>query len=123
MSEYIQATLIEFGIYFINIFFITSFIAFFTRYQKNATLFRFFYAGLGVKLVCSVLFGLLYKYYYGNGDTFIIFSDATAIAKILPKDPVKYLEMLFLARFKMCFRALGQRIYARAAPVIIALKD
>lgn len=89
----------QYFIYFVNIIFITLIIGLFARYQKNTTLFRFFYAGLGAKVVCSVLFGLLYKYYYQNGDTFIIFSDASSIAKILPQNPKKYLEMLFLGDF------------------------
>ena len=90
---------LEYFIYFVNIIFITSFIVLLARSQKKATLFRFFYAGLGAKLVCSVLFGLLYKYYYQNGDTFIIFSDASSIAKLLPKNPIKYLEILILGDF------------------------
>ncbi len=90
---------LEYLIYFINIIFITSFIVLLARSQKNAILFRFFYAGLGAKLVCSVLFGLLYKYYYQNGDTFIIFSDASSIAKILIENPKKYLGILFLGDF------------------------
>ncbi len=84
---------------FINIGILTLLIQTFARTQRDASLFRFFYAGLGAKLVCSVLFGLLYKYYYQNGDTFIIFSDASSIAKILLQNPKKYFEILILGDF------------------------
>lgn len=56
--------------------------------------YRFFLSGFLIKIVSGVLFFLVFKYYYGFGDTFFYFKGASDLSKTITSDPVTYFRLL-----------------------------
>jgi hypothetical protein len=48
---------------------------------------RIFWSALAFKLVCGILIGLLYRYYYTSGDTWNFFNEGTRVATALMENP------------------------------------
>ncbi|MBN8696792.1 MAG: hypothetical protein J0L87_09690 [Bacteroidetes bacterium] len=57
--------------------------------------YRFYMKGLIAKLFGSLVFCLIYLYYYGGGDTTSYFESSMAMAKLCYQSPSKYFEVLF----------------------------
>ncbi len=56
---------------------------------------RYFMPGLTVKLIGSVIAGLLYTFFMGGGDTYHYYKDSTKLWAALMDDPAIYIKMLF----------------------------
>ncbi len=54
-------------------------ISFFERYKQKFILSNHFYWFLIAKVAAGIALGLLYKYYYTGGDTFVFFKDALTV--------------------------------------------
>lgn len=65
-------------------------------YQQDASAIkRFFFPVLFYKLAAGVGLGLLYTYYYTEGDTFGFFRDAMRLSEVARDDPGEYLRLLW----------------------------
>lgn len=51
--------------------------------------------GLLLKLVGAILFGLIYQFYYGGGDTFNFFKDGRVVWQTFFKNPVAAVQILW----------------------------
>ena len=67
---------------------------YYKRRVRNKLLKRFFLPALLFKLLCGVVIGLLYTYYYRGGDTFALFSDASKLSGLLIKDPSSFFQFV-----------------------------
>lgn len=57
--------------------------------------YRFYITGLFAKVFGSVIFSLIYVYYYGNGDTISYFTSSIPLVNLMIKDPIEYIYALF----------------------------
>lgn len=64
-------------------------------WKKVQLLRRFYWPALVAKFIAGILVGLLYKYYYTVGDTFVFFQDASLLAKLARTDFGTYLSFLW----------------------------
>jgi hypothetical protein len=64
-------------------------------YRWETSLKKIFWPALFFKMLCGLLLGLLYKYYYPVGDTFAYFSDAAALGSVARSDLKTYLGFFF----------------------------
>jgi hypothetical protein len=55
----------------------------------------FYWYLLGVKLLCGILYGLIYKFYFGYGDTFTYFNESIKIAGVASESFSNYCQLLF----------------------------
>ncbi len=58
-------------------------------------IYKFYIKGLFLKLLGSLIFCLIYLYYYQGGDTTSYFESSMAMAKLFYQSPSKYFEALF----------------------------
>lgn len=58
---------------------------------------RFYFKGLGLKMLGSLAFCFIYLYYYEGGDTINYFESSMAMAKLFYKSPEKYFEVMISA--------------------------
>jgi hypothetical protein len=65
------------------------------RKVKDKPLKNYFLPGLLIKFLAGIALGLIYKFYYGGGDTFNIFYDATILSDIAINSPVYYFKLIF----------------------------
>lgn len=56
---------------------------------------RFYIPALTFKIVCAIVFVLIYRYIYGYGDTFGYFNDARLLFDLLTSKPTTALRILF----------------------------
>lgn len=63
--------------------------------QDDSAFKRFFFPILFYKLAAGVCMGLLYTYYYTEGDTFSFFRDAMRLSEAAREDPTGYLCFLW----------------------------
>lgn len=54
-----------------------------------------FWPALILKLIAGIGLGLLYRYYYGNGDTFYFYSEARELVDLFFSDAWKYVQFIF----------------------------
>ncbi len=58
---------------------------------------RFFWTGIGFKLLAGTILGILYLYYYPyQGDTWVLFDESALLGKLAFRDPSAYLRTLLL---------------------------
>lgn len=60
---------------------------------------RFFFPGLLAKLAAGLIYGFIYCYYYGYGDTLNYFSDALLLSDLAAASPQDYLGALLSDQF------------------------
>lgn len=72
----------------------------FISYRNMSALGKYFRNGIILKLVGSLALGVIYKFYYGYGDTFNYHRDGKIIASALKNDPLVGLN-LFLSHGNM----------------------
>src|ERR1041384_5391371 len=53
-----------------------------------------YWSALSFKLMASIGVGVVYKYYYGNGDTLTLFDDACKLVGLFYSDPASYFNTL-----------------------------
>jgi hypothetical protein len=70
------------------------FASFVYRVLQKEKHYKFFMAGLFVKLLGAIGFCLVYYYYYGYGDSFVYFNDSVILTKALQNDFTAGLQML-----------------------------
>ena len=63
--------------------------------QDDSPLRRLYWPLLFYKLAAGVCMGLLYTYYYTEGDTFSFFGDATRLAGLARDNPAEYVRFLW----------------------------
>lgn len=80
-------------------------------YFLPALLFKFF-AGIGV--------GIIYKYYYGGGDTFAYFHDAVALSNLFLQHPGSYIKAIFLSTYPEMLQ--GNLIYLEQERALLTAK-
>lgn len=68
------------------------FIAFFNRQNK---LYVYFLPGLILKIIGAIAFCMLYKFYYGYGDSLVYFWDSEHITKALINDTINGIRVMF----------------------------
>lgn len=69
-------------------------IGWFYRHDRS-TIKRFYFPFLLYRLLAGVCFGLLYTYYYTEGDTFSFFRDATRLSEAARENPLEYMRFLW----------------------------
>lgn len=84
----------DFLIGVINISLITSIVFFWYKSLRNPSIKPYFLPALFFKLFTGLILGLIYRYYYDSGDTFLFFEDASALADLAYKSPAVYIENL-----------------------------
>lgn len=62
---------------------------------------QFFIPGVLLKLLAGIIYGWIYWYYYGHGDTLNYFSDAKLLASLAANSPIDYLQGLFTNQFPL----------------------
>ncbi|MEN7551165.1 hypothetical protein AAG747_24800 [Rapidithrix thailandica] len=88
----------------------TLLIFLFYRYTSFSLPKKYFFAGLGIKLLAGTTLGLVYHYYYHEGDTLSLFKDATVLTRVAYQAPFDYLEMLFsnpFEKYPHVYEAIG----------------
>ncbi len=75
--------------YFTHLLIFVSFVYLFFDIPKS--LIKYFFPSLLFKVSCGIIIGLIYKYYYSGGDTYVIFSESVELTKLCFKDPKSYL--------------------------------
>ncbi|MEH0156076.1 hypothetical protein V6R21_18150 [Limibacter armeniacum] len=63
--------------------------------SKGMPLERHFFLSLVVKVAAGLAVGLIYQYYYGYGDTLVLFKDGEVLRHIAVADFSRYVEFLF----------------------------
>ena len=64
------------------------------RFLATSPIRKFFMPGLLIKLLGSVASGLVYQYYYGGGDTFNFYTDASFVHDLCIKDPTYFFYLM-----------------------------
>jgi hypothetical protein len=92
MIEYLTfVDLIVTPIYFIIFYFIAQSIKF--RHIETNSSYRYYYPGLLVKLIASLLICFVYVFYYQGGDTTSYFQDCVAISKSFIQHPFQMIKL------------------------------
>src|SRR6187401_987527 len=78
-------------IYFIIFYFISQSIK--IRNIETNSSYRYYFQGLFVKLIASIMICLVYVFYYEGGDTTSYFLDATSISKTFLSHPFEMIKM------------------------------
>src|SRR5678815_839261 len=81
-------------IFFIIFYFIAQSIKF--RNIETNSSYRYYYPGLLVKLIGSILICLVYVFYYQGGDTTSYFRDCVCISKAFWKHPFQMIRLSFI---------------------------
>ena len=63
--------------------------------QEDSIIKRFYWPVLLYKFAAGVCMGLLYTYYYTEGDTFSFFGDATRLSEAARENPMEYIRFLW----------------------------
>ena len=79
---------------YLIIFYLISYIVVKRRYANQPDTIRLFFRGLTLKLIGGLGFALVYQFYYGYGDTFRYFSNASALVEVFFQDPWEYLSLM-----------------------------
>ncbi len=67
------------------------------RKRKDDLIRKYFMPALALRLLGSILLGLVYQFYYKGGDTFTFWHEVKIMNnKILPENPLSYIEMFFV---------------------------
>lgn len=75
---------------------LSAIIILYYKYRGRDSLLKpFFLPALLFKLLCGILVGLLYTYYYQGGDTFALFADASKLSDLLHKNPTSFIKFIF----------------------------
>jgi hypothetical protein len=82
----------EFLIFVVNVLAIGALA--FKVWRKSSDRNGLFWTSLLIKLVAGIALGLIYKYYYSVGDTFILFNQAKEQAQIFYHQPAAFLDFL-----------------------------
>lgn len=64
-------------------------------FKGKDTRYRYFLPALSLKLIGGLSFALIYKYYYGYGDTFAYYYNSLPLTEILLENPRRGFEILF----------------------------
>jgi hypothetical protein len=78
-------------IFFIIFYFTAQSIKF--RHIETNSSYRYYYSGLLVKLIASILICLVYVFYYQGGDTTSYFRDCVSISKAFIKHPFQMIRL------------------------------
>lgn len=70
-------------------------IDFFGKRLKDEVLRKYFFSAAAVRMLAAVLVGLLYQYYYENGDTMVYFRESKVLNDVLLSDPEAGIRLLF----------------------------
>ncbi|RME93811.1 MAG: hypothetical protein D6772_15490, partial [Bacteroidetes bacterium] len=81
------------SILYLLFFYIISWIVVKRRYA-DPRMRRLFFQGLTLKFVGGLAFALVYQFYYGGGDTFRYFANATTLVDFFFEEPWHYLSYL-----------------------------
>ncbi len=77
---------------FINIFAIAIIVYYWRKRLSPSPIKTFFLPALLLKLGAGLLLGLIYRFYYHGGDTFVYFEDAEILANLAYQSPFSYLK-------------------------------
>ena len=77
---------------FINIFAISSIVFYWHKRLSPSPIRTFFLPALLFKVGAGLLLGLIYRFYYHGGDTFVYFEDAEILANLAYQSPISYLK-------------------------------
>ncbi|WP_345369985.1 hypothetical protein [Algivirga pacifica] len=78
----------------IGILLLFFFILTFHRITKSSPLKKYFFPALLFKMICGLLVGWVYTYYYQGGDTFALFKDGIVLHQVLKESIPQYLDFL-----------------------------
>ena len=78
-------------IFFIIFYFIAQSIKY--RHIETNSSYRYYYPGLLVKLIGSILICLVYVFYYEGGDTTSYYRDCVSISKAFFKHPFQMIRL------------------------------
>ncbi|WP_162051980.1 hypothetical protein [Pontibacter pamirensis] len=93
-------------VYVLNFLLIGGLVWWMQRQEWAKTLRPYFFPALGLKMICGVLLGLLYTYYYAGGDTTTYHSASLILTAYARQDVAGYLRLLFFNEFESdAFRA------------------
>ncbi len=81
------------SVVYLIFFYILGWIIVKNRYA-NPRLHRLFMQGLTLKFVGALGFALIYQFYYGGGDTFRYFANATTLVDFFSEHPGQYFDFL-----------------------------
>ena len=83
-----------FAIQVFSILLLAALIWFFYK-QQDSIIKRFYWPVLSYKLAAGICMGLVYTYYYAEGDTFSFFRDAVRLTEAAREEPMEYLRFLW----------------------------
>lgn len=63
--------------------------------QSESSIKVFFFPALILKLSAGLLLGLVYKFHYESGDTFVFFADALVLAEAAYSSPIEFIKIIF----------------------------
>ena len=91
--------MVEIGIFdwviwltYLTIAFLLLFI--YRRTKEDEKIYKFFLPGFIIKILSGVVFVMIYKFYYGFGDTFLYHNGAKTLANLFFEDPGAYFQLL-----------------------------
>jgi hypothetical protein len=85
--------------YFLSLFYIICLYVWFSRTKKLSIKkhpeYKYFLSGYLAKVIGGIIFGLVYFYHYGGGDTIMYFYSSVATVKLALSSPLDYLHVIF----------------------------
>lgn len=78
-----------------NAFIFYIIISFLKKKSYKLPLYKHFNTALTIKILAGVSVGLIYRYYYKGGDTFMLFNDGEILREIAFNSPAKFINFLF----------------------------
>ena len=86
-------------IIFLNILMLVGLAIIGYRLSNNSALKIFYWPGLVIKVLAGIALGLLYTYYYQNGDTWVMFNEAIKLAKSAFASSNSFLDIYLLSDY------------------------
>jgi hypothetical protein len=82
--------------FFSNLIFLSGIVFFLYRSAQKSSLFPCFFPALGIKILCGLGVGWLYRQHYQmKGDTFLYFEDAAVLSRLLGENPSVFYRIIF----------------------------
>lgn len=78
-----------------NIIAVMLIIRYWYKRHCESSIKAFFFPALVIKISAGLLMGVIYKFYYEGGDTFIYFKDAIVLADAAYNAPLEYWKIIF----------------------------
>jgi len=92
--------------------------AFWIRKKQDPAIRSLFWPAVLMKLIAGIGLGLIYRYYYTTGDTFILFDEARSQTQLFFRDPAAYFRLLVQGSHEEWKGAVRSTFLAKFASIV-----